>query len=176
MKQRRAKKHVPCPQQKLPISFGRQVLLALISIGILLAYFSIPYYNWWLKQRIFQYYREVPHQLEVMNLDGRLTERHAYNYLVPKAIREQTPDSAVILLPTKSYVQKNFSKAYCQWYHSVWNYYFAPRSYVNYKPQAEQDYSKVTHAILCKDGEARFVGIDSPQKLRTVLEIYQNDY
>ena len=87
----------------------KQIILTILSIGILFAYFSIPFYKNWIKERIVDYYKDVPGQLKNMKIEKRLAARHGYNYLVPKIISEKTPSSAVVLLPTKSYVKNKFS-------------------------------------------------------------------
>lgn len=138
------------PRQSSAFTSYKYFLLALTSLGILYIYFSIPLYNMWLKSRIFRYYQQIPHQLETTDIDQKLFERHYYNYLIPRRIQEQTPDSAVILLPSDVYAKENFSQRFFYWTRPAWNYYFfGPRNYVKYKSETEQDFSNVTHAIIC---------------------------
>ncbi len=109
-----------------------------------------------------------------MDLEKRLTERHQYNYLIPKMIREQTSDSSVVLFPSRAYTQKNFSRDFYSWHHPIWNYYFfGPGNYVLFNEEIVQDFSGVTHAVYCEEGRIRLIEIDAPGKLTAVLESYR---
>jgi len=155
----------------------KQMFPILFSFVIFFFYFSIPYNKWWFEERILRYYKEVPHQIEILDdIDKRLLERHGYNYYIPKAIKEQTPDSANILIPTSAYVKKNYSSNYFRWQSLTWSYYFiGDNNFIIYRPNIKQDLSNITHAIVCKNKNIQIVRINSENKLDTVLKVYNND-
>ncbi len=173
-KKQAQKKTSPTPRTSEQASFFKQFLLAILSIVVLYLFFSIPYYNRWLTGRIFGYYQQLSHQLETMQVERRIVEREGYDYLIPKMIDEQTPDSAIILLPPQSYVKNHCSKRFYQWHHANWNYYyFGPGHYINYDPQANQDLSQLTHSVMCQEGKIQLVPIDSPDRLQMVLSEFE---
>ena len=108
-----------------------------------------------------------------MDVEQRIIERHRYNYQIPKMINEQVSDSSIVLLPTRSYARDNFSKDFYNWHHPIWNYYFfGPGKYILFDPEKKQDYSRVSHAIICENQNIQLITIDSPDKLDFVVNNY----
>jgi len=153
----------------------KKFILAIITLAIIVLYFSMPLYKNWLKHRIFIYIKEIPHQIATMDVEQRILERHGYNYLIPKFIHNEAPDSAIVLLPPKTYVQKNFSKDFYRWHHVVWNYYFfGNRNYLNYTHPKVHELSKITHAIVCDKSKLQIREIKSSDDLNSILAAYEN--
>jgi hypothetical protein len=149
-------------------------LLSSLTVGLIVLYFSFPCNKQWLKDTIVTYYQQLPHQMKTFDIEKRIEERHGYNYLIPKAINDKTPQSAVILLPPKSYVMTRFSDKFYRWHNAIWDYYFfGSRSYINFLPEQVQDFSKVTHAILCEKQKLKIVTINSPKILEAIIAEYK---
>lgn len=151
----------------------KQVMMTFFSILLITSLFLIPTYKNWLKQRIIPYFRMVPTQMKTMDVEKRIINRHGYNYIIPQFVYNNTPDSAIILLPPKSYVKNNYSDTFFRWHHAAWNYYFFGKNkYINFSHKRTQNYSKPTHALLCDKKKLSIIKVDSPDKLNNIIATY----
>lgn len=127
----------------------KQIILLFFSMGFLAMYFSLPVYNGWLKNRIIKFYKAFPTEFWTeKSIDDIIKDRHQHNLKFVNLMKENLPDSAVVLFPPQKYVKENFSPGVYLWAHSVWNYYFSGRgNYINYRENKRPELSRATHAV-----------------------------
>ncbi len=128
----------------------RKAVLTVAGLALIYGLFQLPVYNWWWNDRLMRYYREFPGQWQMEQPEKILFARHGYAYLIPRQIDQNLPRDAVVLLPSRQYVRKNFSTKMFQWYHGAWNYYFfgPERKYYHYDPRLNLPLEKITHVVL----------------------------
>lgn len=149
----------------------KHIILLIVSLAVVITFYSVPYYNFWLKKRIFNYYKEVSHQLSTLNVEKRLIERHGYNYLIPKYFSQNIPQTDKILVPNRSYIKKYFSQQQFYWGYPVWNYYFFKSKNITiFKDNIDPSLYK--YAVICKNRKLKIVKIDSVDILNEVISEY----
>ena len=133
----------------------KQIFLVFLAAGSLFVLSALPVYENWLTERIFRYFRNFPGELSSTKTNEELfQERNPSDHAIIKALRNNLPDSAIVLLPSQKYIKKNFSKTAYLWAHSVWNYYVSGQgNYINYKDK-KTDFSRATHAAFIRENEA----------------------
>jgi hypothetical protein len=170
-------KHRPSPHStQHPVNHARQWLLTGVSMGIIILFFSIPYYRTWLNDRIFLYYRQFPVQSSRMDIEQRMIERHEYDYLIPQFIHQQIREHNVVLLPPQSYIKRTFKPGNYRWANIVWNYYFfGKQPLVQFQSAQPEQLRAVTHAVICEPERVRMIMIETPGQLQQLLASYKTD-
>ncbi len=169
------RKHVKKSGHKLSSSSNRQkqIVLTLVAITWIAIFFTLPIYRHWLMRRIIPYYRTLPVQLQCMETEQRLIDRHGYDYLIPRFIHDQLPSGAVLLLPPKRYVKQHFLPRQFRWHHIVWNYYFfGKQPLVQFRKAKSADLALVTHAVICSGDKIQLQRVETPGDIRRVLSDY----
>lgn len=149
----------------------KHISLLIVSLVIVIIFYSVPYYNFWLTKRIFNYYKEMPHQLSTLDIEKRLIERDGYNYLIPKYFSQNIPQNERMLVPNKTYIKKNFSQQQFYWGLPIWNYYFfKTKNIMVFKDDIDPSLCK--YAVICKNRKLQIVKIDSVDVLNKVISEY----
>jgi hypothetical protein len=127
----------------------RRNLITLLGMLAVWGYLMFPANKAWLTNRIVLYFRNLPLQLRVDDVEQRLRKRHQYNYEIMKRLSLAVPDSVPLLLPPRNYVKQFFSGLVVNWFHSSWNYYFfGPRKVAHYIPNANIDWQQYKMAVI----------------------------
>jgi len=91
---------------------SRRLVLTVLSVIIIAFFFSIEYYNEWIKSRVIGPVTDISNQLAYMEPQERLVMRLGSGYIVSYNVadfmrKNKQEKGALILLPPVEYLQKN---------------------------------------------------------------------
>ena len=154
------------------MQFSRQAILTVISVLIIVFFFSIDAYKTWFTDKVMRANKEIPEQLSYMEIEERKAIRWNSPYIVSKNVLDYITQNggdtdALVLLPPRELTKKanvNFMTPEPV----VFYYYTGLRSKWANMPGADS----CNYAVVIANGQIQLAKVDQMQ-LQAILSEYR---
>lgn len=152
-----------------------KINLTLISLVLIVIFFSIPFYNNWLNTNLFNPSYSIASLSKQLSVEQRMTNRFGYSYVVYKEMSQifdkQKVVNPLVLLPPQDYLKENRIQDINVVEPAIF-YYLTGRKAVWYD---SPDVGKADFALVPDPSNSRVMlkRLATPQEREELLTIYK---
>jgi hypothetical protein len=178
------KRHDPAaikskPKRSALSTLIRQMLLTLLSIGLVWIMYSLPSNKNWILKRIVPYFNSVDDQMKQMDIEKRRQERLGYSYQMSKWLCEKIGSEGVLLVPPHEYLVEKANGTnltnvvYHGWALNPRYYGYCPHArFVNYsETNPDSVIALATHTVFIDEKkQPQLVSLNNEQSRSTIKQ------